>query len=220
MTSSTSATSSGSRALVTSSSRSRSGCIASARTIATRCCCPPDSRSGYSMPLVGEPEPFEQRRCLRVRVIARASQHLSRRERHVAQHGHVREQVERLEDDPDAPPDPVDVDAPGGDLLALHDDPPRIDRLEQVDAAQERGLPRPGRADQADDLVLGDGQVDALAAPPGRRTTCGGPRSGAPRPVAVNARPPTPGAGRGQPASPRSEPSGSVRTRKISAVIT
>ena len=42
----TSATSSGSRALVISSRRSRSGCIASARTIATRCCWPPDSRSG------------------------------------------------------------------------------------------------------------------------------------------------------------------------------
>ena len=45
-TSSTSATSSGSSALVISSRSRRSGCIASARTIATRCCWPPDSRSG------------------------------------------------------------------------------------------------------------------------------------------------------------------------------
>ena len=48
ITSSTAATSSGSSALVTSSSSSSRGCIASARMIATRCCWPPDSRSGYS----------------------------------------------------------------------------------------------------------------------------------------------------------------------------
>ena len=37
---------------------------------------------------------------------------------------------------------------------------PRVDRLEQVDAAQERRLARAGRADQADDLVLGEREVD------------------------------------------------------------
>ena len=46
ITFSTSATSSGSSALVTSSSSITSGRSASARTIATRCCWPPDSRSG------------------------------------------------------------------------------------------------------------------------------------------------------------------------------
>ncbi len=46
MTSRTSATSSGSRALVTSSSSISRGRMARARTIATRCCCPPESRSG------------------------------------------------------------------------------------------------------------------------------------------------------------------------------
>ena len=40
------ATSSGSSALVTSSKSISSGCIASARTIATRCCWPPERRSG------------------------------------------------------------------------------------------------------------------------------------------------------------------------------
>ena len=44
--SSTSPTSSGSSALVTSSSSSSFGFIASARRIATRCCWPPESRSG------------------------------------------------------------------------------------------------------------------------------------------------------------------------------
>ena len=43
----------------------------------------------------------------------------------------------------------------------LDEDPAGIDRLEQVDAAQERGLAAPRRADEADDLVLGDVEVDA-----------------------------------------------------------
>ena len=49
----------------------------------------------------------------------------------------------------------------GGDLVALDDDPAGVDRLEQVDAAQERRLARSRRADEADDLVLGDVEVDA-----------------------------------------------------------
>ena len=74
---------------------------------------------------------------------------------------HVREEVEGLEDDPDPAAHAVDVDAAGGDLLAADDDPARVDRLEQVDAAQERRLARAGGADQADDLVLGEREVDA-----------------------------------------------------------
>ena len=70
-------------------------------------------------------------------------------------------QVEGLEHDPDATTDSVGVDAFGGDLLAFHGDPPGIDRLEQVDAAEQRGFSRARCADEADDLVLGDGQVDA-----------------------------------------------------------
>ena len=45
---STSLTSCGSSALVISSSSISFGSMASARTIATRCCCPPESRSGNS----------------------------------------------------------------------------------------------------------------------------------------------------------------------------
>ncbi len=55
MTLSTSATSSGSSALVTSSRRRRSGSIARARTIATRCCWPPESRSGKSRAFSSRP---------------------------------------------------------------------------------------------------------------------------------------------------------------------
>ena len=64
-----------------------------------------------------------------------------------------------------------------GDLLAVDDDPARVDRLDQVDAAQQRRLARARRADQADDLVLGDGEVDAAQHLELRRTTCGRPRA-------------------------------------------
>ena len=72
----------------------------------------------------------------------------------------MREQVERLEHDPDPASDPVERDAVGGDVLALDDDPASVDGLEPVDAAQERGLARARGADQADDLVLGHDQID------------------------------------------------------------
>ena len=47
-----------------------------------------------------------------------------------------------------------DVDAARRDLPPSIDDPAGVDRLEEVDAPQERRLARAGRADQADDLVL------------------------------------------------------------------
>ena len=73
----------------------------------------------------------------------------------------MREEVEGLEDDPDPATHAVDVDAARGDLLAADDDAARVDRLEQVDAAQERRLARARGADEAYDLVLGEAQVDA-----------------------------------------------------------
>ena len=70
------------------------------------------------------------------------------------------EEVVRLEDDPDPAADRVDVDVPRRDLRSADEDPARLDRLEEVDAAQKRRLARAGRPDQADDLVLVDLEVD------------------------------------------------------------
>ena len=103
-TSSTSATSSGSRALVTSSSSRMSGCIASARTIATRCCWPPESRSGYSSALSASPKRSRSARRRSSASSSRQPQDLPRRQRDVVEDGHVGEEVEGLEHDPDPPP--------------------------------------------------------------------------------------------------------------------
>src|SRR5205823_2912187 len=58
-------------------------------------------------------------------------------------------------------PDLVDVDPGGSDLATLDLDASVVDRFEQVDAAQERALARSRRADEANDLVLGDLEIDA-----------------------------------------------------------
>ena len=61
--------------------------------------------------LVGESEPLEELRRPAIGGRPVEAKDLARPERHVVQDAHVREQVERLEDDPDPAPDPVDVDA-------------------------------------------------------------------------------------------------------------
>src|SRR5436190_9939815 len=116
---------------------------------------------GIAARLVREPEALEQSRRAPRRLVLREPERESRRERDVAQHAHVREEVVRLEDDADASANTVHVDTPRGDLDALDNDAPCVDRLEQVHAAQQGRLPGAGRADQADDLVVGDLEVDA-----------------------------------------------------------
>ena len=85
-----------------------------------------------------------------------------RREREVVDHGQVREEVELLEDDPDPLPDRRDVDAVARDLLALEEDAARLDRLEEVDAPQQRALAAAARADHHEDLARLHLEVDAV----------------------------------------------------------
>src|SRR5262249_60077045 len=112
--------------------------------------------------LVLQADAFEQLASLRACLLLREAAGLSRRERDVLHHGHVREEVERLEDDPDLAAQRVHVDRSVRDRLAVDDDRARVDRLEAVDAAEERRLPRPRRTDQADDLMQVHGQVDSF----------------------------------------------------------
>jgi hypothetical protein len=122
---------------------------------------PPGEAVGVLVPLVGQAEPLEEREGLRLRLPRVLPEDLLGGERHVPQDRHVREQVEGLEHDADPPPDPIHVDARRRDLLPVDEDPARVDRLQEVDAPQERGLPRARRPDQADHLVLADLEVDA-----------------------------------------------------------
>src|SRR5581483_3465132 len=47
-------------------------------------------------------------------------------------------------------------------LLALEEDPARVERLEQVDAAEQRGLAAPARADDDEHLALMHLEVDSV----------------------------------------------------------
>ena len=97
---------------------------------------------------------------------------LGQAEHDVVERGHVREQVEALEDhaDPGAlgrdralaqPLAPAAGEAIA-DRLAVDHDLALVVLLEQVDAAQQRGLARAAGADDRHDFALADLEVDAL----------------------------------------------------------
>ena len=165
---------------MTSSSRRMSGCIASARTIATRCCCPPESRSGYSSALSSSPKRLSSSSARAVGLVDRSSRAPSRCKGHVACSTVIC--GKRLNDWNTMPillrtafwSTPRAVMS-----SALDQDPASVDRLQQVDAAQQRRLARAARSDQTHDLVIVDGEIDPTQHLERRRTTCGAPRPAA-----------------------------------------
>ena len=154
MTTSTSPTSSGSSADVTSSKSITCGCIISARAIATRCCWPPESWCGCWLAFSSSPTLARSSRAARLGLPPRDLSDAPCCEREVVQRRQLREEVELLEDDSDALPDSRHVDALARDLLALEEDAPGLDRLEQVDAAKERALAAPARPDDDEHLAV------------------------------------------------------------------
>ena len=116
---------------------------------------------GVLVHLVGQAEPGQQLAGLGLGRRLVDPVHLAGRQGQVLQHGQVREQVVGLEDDAHPATHGPGVDPRVGDVLALEEDRAVVDVLEQVEAAQQRGLPRPRRPDQADHVVRLDDQVDA-----------------------------------------------------------
>ena len=146
------------------SSRSMSvGFIASARAIATRCCWPPESRSGYSSALSSSPMRREQlarppARLAPSTACAPAAARASR-SRAPSCAGRGCRPGTRCRSSAASAFTSTFVPVIG---LAVDDDRPCVDVLEQVDAAKERRLARARGADQADDLVQVDRQVDPV----------------------------------------------------------
>ena len=152
----TSPTSSGSRAEVTSSKSMASGCIASARAMATRCCCPP--RAG-----AGRPRPCPRARCgagARWRGLGpRPGPRRTWIGPAVTLSSTVMwgNEVEALEDHPHLEADGPDRPVVGSSRVAvqsglrevdpLDGDGPAVDRLEGVQRPEQRGLSRAARAD-------------------------------------------------------------------------
>ena len=117
---------------------------------------------GVLLGLLLEPDASEQLQPPFLRLATRHLPHPPGRERDVVDRLQVREEVELLEDDPDPLPDRGDLGAFAGDLLAFEEDPPAVDRLEQVDAAKERALPAAARPDDDERFARGDLEVDAV----------------------------------------------------------
>ena len=81
----------------------------------------------------------------------------------VAQHGGATDEVELLEDHPDAPADPAQLASPRArDVRAFKDDTAACRFHEAVDAAQQRRLARAGKTDQHDELTVLDVKRDVV----------------------------------------------------------
>ena len=82
--------------------------------------------------------------------------HRHGRERAVVQHGLVIEKVEALKHHADLLPQGIEVDLKVHEVLPVEPDVAGIGFLQQIDAAQQRGLTGAGRADDAHDLATVD----------------------------------------------------------------
>src|SRR5581483_1941361 len=120
--------------------------------------------AGIRVPLVRQTDARKQRLALCDRLGARRLPYLHGRLDDVLERRLVRPEVEALEDEADlralardVPLRVLDERAvpPGAvaDQVAVHLDPPPVDALEVVDAAQKRRLARPGRPEDAHDLA-------------------------------------------------------------------
>ena len=85
-----------------------------------------------------------------------------RRQRDVLQHGHVRVEVELLEDHADVSPEPRQIEAGRLHVAPVHGQPSRLDRLESVHAADQCALPRAAGPTHHEDLAACDFQIDVL----------------------------------------------------------
>jgi hypothetical protein len=84
----------------------------------------------------------------------------------VLEHGEPAQEVELLEDEADAGPDaPEGLGRGAGHRLPADLYLARGRRHEPVQAAQQRGLPRPARADQGHELAARDVEIDAVQRP-------------------------------------------------------
>src|SRR6266536_2860198 len=104
--------------------------------------------------LLGESDALEQHVRTLLGGLARHLADAPRGEGEVVEHAEVWKEVELLEHDPDPLPHRRDVGALARDLLALEKDPAGVERLEQVDAAQQRALAAAAAPDHDEHLAL------------------------------------------------------------------
>jgi hypothetical protein len=113
--------------------------------------------------LVRQPDALQERGGARAGLPGGEAPHVDRARGDVVEYGHVREEVESLEDHSDLEPHGPDrpVVGPSGATIrprlrevdALDGDGPSVDRLEGVEDPEKRGLSRSARTDHHHDLA-------------------------------------------------------------------
>src|SRR6476660_4486192 len=103
--------------------------------------------------LLLEPDPGQEDLRALLRLAAPEPANPPRSKGEVVENRQLREEVELLEDHPDLLADARHVGALGGDLGALEDDATGVERLEEVDAAEERRLAASTRPDHDEHLA-------------------------------------------------------------------
>ena len=148
---------------VGSSARITLGSLARATAIATRCCSPPDSRSGRCAARSAIPTRSRSSSARRPPALPAVEHH---RQLHVVDRRQVREQVPPglLPDEPDGPtaePRAVRVAHPA-EVVARHDGPARGRDIHAAEDGEQRRLAAPRCADDGDHLAAVDEEVEAL----------------------------------------------------------
>ena len=139
-----------------SSSSRTVGSIASARAIATRCCCPPDSWYGYRLAVSESPtsSSSSSARLRRVRLVLTPH---PQAEGDVGAHVHVGEQAVGLEHHPHV----ALVRRHVGDVAVVDEHSARVRAVESAEDPQRRRLAAAGRTEQRDQLAVLDLEVEA-----------------------------------------------------------
>ena len=131
--------------------------------MATRCCCPPESWCGRRVAEVAEAEVAE-RRVDALADLGGGDLAQLQAVADVVGHRAVRPERVRLEDEAEVASLGRDLELLAGveDRPVLDPDRAAVRRLEAGDGAQERRLAAPRRAEQRDDLALGELHRHAL----------------------------------------------------------
>ena len=157
----------GSSALVGSSNSSTSGCMASARAIATALLLPAGELLRHGMQTVGQSDAIQKRARLADGRVARLAQHMDRRLDHVLKHREMREEIELLKHGPHAATDLLELDGPclgdpGRQPGRADGDFAAVERFQAVHAPQDGAFSGAGRADEDAHGSAFHAEVDAF----------------------------------------------------------
>jgi hypothetical protein len=111
---------------------------------------------------VGDPDPIEKRLSDFFRILFGEAFYFHRCQGDIAEHGHVRIEIERLKDHADVGAQPHGIEFGVAQRQAVDDDVAGLNRLEPVDAANQGAFATATRAADHDDISRLDGEINVL----------------------------------------------------------